>query len=58
MGTGKNVEKHRKTWRIKEKHGKTQGNRGKRRKHRKPWRIRGKHKKHGKTGRITEKHRN
>ena len=22
MGTGKNEEKHRKTWRIKEKHGK------------------------------------
>ena len=45
MGTGKNVEKHRKTWRIKEKHGKTQGNRGKRRKHRKTGRIRGKQRK-------------
>ena len=45
MGTGKNVEKHRKTWRIKEKHGKTQGNRGQRRKHRETGRIREKQRK-------------
>ena len=53
----KNIEKHEKTGRIKEKHRKTRGNRGNQGKTEKHGKIRENTEKHGKTGRIKEKHR-